>query len=96
MKKIKKFDISNPLSGLSVNQIILLLEKGSGESLSERERRLAILAISDHIRFVPEATVESSIYALSRVDSLKHFASVANKLFLGGMLSGLDIVEAAV
>jgi len=93
---MNKIDLSNPISGLSANQIILLLEKGSGSDLSENQRELAISAISEHLRFVPEATVESSIHALSRVGSLKYFASMAHQLFFGNSLGGSNFVEEVV
>ncbi len=87
---------SNPISGLSANQIVLLLEQGSNTNLSDTHRELAIAAIGSHLHYVPEATLESSIHALVRVTSLRCFASTANKLFLGHSLDGQDLLKKAI
>ena len=76
-------NIFNPIHGLSASQIVLLFEQGSAHKLNQNHRILAIASIDEHLSFVPEATLKTTLTALFRVTELRRFASVAFKSFLG-------------
>jgi hypothetical protein len=80
---MNRMRVSNPIDGLSANQVVCLFEQGASHQLSENYRALAIATISQHLQFVPEASLETTLNSLFYIPDLKPFAQVAFKSFLG-------------
>ncbi len=78
-------DMRNPLDGLSANQIILLFERGSGQSLKDNLREIAIDVINRHQLAVINPTLKSTMNSMFEHSELREFANCTSQRFLGGL-----------
>jgi len=73
----------NPLDGLSANQVVQLLEQGSGRTLNNNLKDKAIAAVSQHQQEVAYPTLRSTMTSLFQKSELKDFSDLSAQRFLG-------------
>jgi len=80
---MKVYTQHNPLDGLSANQIVQLLEQGSGRTLSVNLKNKAIDTVSQHQQEVAYPTLRSTMRSMFQKSELKDFTDLSAQRFLG-------------